>query len=279
MNLSSSESSIEMRTADEDIEEESNQVRRAYRTIRDHINDHHLDFVDPNSDLLENTLTDVEKNLKKVKKPREGVSDSHVFLQLVRLSKERIKNVHCEFRSFSNTEFMDKMKLFMINCAKTNLDGSNRTQIANELENMSADDNNYEPMDDVTLRDENDVDDDAYNRTMTSSKQNSKAAKFYVLKRPILESFGLKAMSYFKILPKPTFLIGSLEKNIQIINKRKQAKINDIDKLEQARTKIQELDANSNENDTHNTLTETERIFSILKKNLQKIQGRSYVFL
>ena len=44
-----------------------------------------------------------------VNKPREAVSDSHILLQLARLGKERIRNVHCEFRSFNNNDFMKKM--------------------------------------------------------------------------------------------------------------------------------------------------------------------------
>jgi hypothetical protein len=45
----------------------------------------------------------------KVKKPREGVSDHDVLLELAVLGKERIRNVHCVFRSFNNNEYMEKL--------------------------------------------------------------------------------------------------------------------------------------------------------------------------
>lgn len=68
-----------------------------------------MEYIDPNSDKLEAALNDVENNFKNVKKPREAVSDSYILLQLARLGKERIRNVHCEFRSFNNNDFMKKM--------------------------------------------------------------------------------------------------------------------------------------------------------------------------
>ena len=44
-----------------------------------------------------------------VKKPREGVSDSNILLELAILGKERIRNVHCVFRSFNPSEYIEKL--------------------------------------------------------------------------------------------------------------------------------------------------------------------------
>ena len=37
------------------------------------------------------------------------MSDSHILLELAILGRERIKNVACEFRSFNNIEFLEKI--------------------------------------------------------------------------------------------------------------------------------------------------------------------------
>ena len=43
------------------------------------------------------------------KKASDNVTGLCVYLQLALMGKERIKNVHCEFRSFNGLDFMDKL--------------------------------------------------------------------------------------------------------------------------------------------------------------------------
>jgi len=76
-------------------------------------------------------------------------------------------------------------------------------------------------------------------------------------------------MHYFRVLPRPRFLLGSLERaeqNIAKTRKVRQQKAKSKDQIEAVRTKIKELDPNSKDNETNNTVSETERIFDLLKK-------------
>jgi hypothetical protein len=50
----------------------------------------------------------IEVNVK-VKNPREAVTDSNAILELAILGKERIKNLHCEYRTFNNCDFMNRL--------------------------------------------------------------------------------------------------------------------------------------------------------------------------
>lgn len=44
-----------------------------------------------------------------VRKTSDALAGNQTVLQVAILAKERIKNVHCEFRSFKNYDFMDKL--------------------------------------------------------------------------------------------------------------------------------------------------------------------------
>lgn len=213
-----------------------------------------LEYVDPNSDHLETALNDVENNFKNVNKPREAVSDSYILLQLARLGKERIRNVHCEFRSFNNNDFMKKMRAFMTGRKAAEDDESDE-----ESEN------------EVTL-----------SRTGKSRtfKKEPKRKESYVLTRPVLKKFGSQCMRYFHVPPKPTFLLGALEKDIAITNKRKYTRATKVEPevAEKQRTKIRELDANAKETETNNTISEVERVFSVLKKVYKKLKQSPICF-
>jgi hypothetical protein len=82
-------------------------------------------------------------------------------------------------------------------------------------------------------------------------------------------------MNYFKILPRPTFLLGSLDKELILSKKQivRQKKEKSKEVEESRRTKIKELDVNSKENEINNTVGETERIFKILKKYYKRSKG------
>ena len=105
---------------------------------------------------------------------------------------------------------------------------------------------------------------DEEDERIRSPQRNSKQ---YVLTKPIISSFGQNIMNYFCLLPRPKFLLGSLEKELilskkQVVRQKKEKQPED----ESKRTKIKELSADSNENEVNNTVGETERIFKILKR-------------
>ena len=109
------------------------------------------------------------------------------------------------------------------------------------------------------------------------SKKTQKATvnDRYVLTKPILSAFGEKAMSYCRLPPRPTFMLGSLDKDLIVTHKkvRQQRRAADRDDVEAKRTKIRELDAESNENEANSTVSEIERVFKCLKRAYKKLNG------
>lgn len=119
----------------------------------------------------------------------------------------------------------------------------------------------------------NDSDEDM-EETRTQRNKQSKSNNSYVFTRPILSKFGKHVMNYFRISPRPTFLLGSLDKEILMTQKKvRQRKAVDKSSNEELRTKIKELDVNSKENETSTTVTEIERIFKILKRYFKRTKG------
>lgn len=88
----------------------------------------------------------------------------------------------------------------------------------------------------------------------------------YVLTRPILAKFGQVAMSHFRLPPRPTFLLGSLDKEPGFKKARlRKAPVVRDDTAKQ--TKIKELKGDEeDEIDQNSTVNEIERIFKILKR-------------
>jgi len=230
-------------------------VRKAYRKYREEMIDNRLECVDPNSNLIETIMDKVEKTFNSVKKPREAVSDSCALHELAILGKERIKNLKCAFRSFNNNEFMDKLKDYMAN-----------------QESTSTKQEPTQPGDDSSEEE----------TTQLNRSRNSKKSKKYVLKKEIIENFGTNVMSYFHILPQPKCLVGSLEKELLLSKKKIQRQRKEKKSDEEVRTKIKELDVNDNNKEANNTVSETERIYTILKKYFKKNKGNPlclYTFL
>lgn len=126
------------------------------------------------------------------------------------------------------------------------------------------------------------VEDDESDEEMDDQSTNSQAREFnssakskYVLTKPIIKSFGTNVMSYFQILPQPKFLLGSLDKELnlgkkQIVRQRRERRVSD----EGLRTKIKELGVkDSDEVETNNTVQETERIYKLLCRYSKKLNG------
>lgn len=101
--------------------------------------------------------------------------------------------------------------------------------------------------------------------------------KSYVLTKSILSKFGLLTMGFFRLPPKPTFLLGSLDKELLMTQKKIRQRRTALDNSdEEKRTKIKEIDADSNENETNSTVNEIDRIFKCLKKFHKKLNGREF---
>lgn len=66
-----------------------------------------------------------------------------------------------------------------------------------------------EPLDEEELDEEENGDE-----PRTSKRAARKSSNFYVLTKPVLENFGKKCMNYFNVLPRPSFLLGSLNKEV-----------------------------------------------------------------
>lgn len=123
---------------------------------------------------------------------------------------------------------------------------------------------------------------EAENRSPNTSENRGRKASqsTYVLTKSNIARFGNYAMNFFLIPPRPTFLIGSLDKEIVIKHKIVRQKVEkNTNEMEAKRTKIKELEAGSKENETNNTVSETERIFRILKRAYKRGKGAyAYVF-
>lgn len=99
----------------------------------------------------------------------------------------------------------------------------------------------------------------------------------YALTRDNIINFGRHVLPYFRIIPRATFLLGSLDKEIVQPAARKQREVKPrkeklkVDK-EAVRTQIKELNKENveDENDKNPTVSEIERIYSILKKYHKK---------
>jgi non-structural maintenance of chromosomes element 4 len=94
----------------------------------------------------------------------------------------------------------------------------------------------------------------------------------YSLTRNNILYFGKRVLPYFRIQPRPSFLLGSLDKEVvQKVRKQRETKPRKekqkLDK-EAARTQIKELNKENvlEENDKNPTVSEIERVYTILKK-------------
>ena len=107
------------------------------------------------------------------------------------------------------------------------------------------------------------------------SQSNQKATTAndhgYVLSNTIIVNFGRKVMNYFRIPPRPTFLLGSLDKEVPVVQRKpRQARKVNEQNIEEVRTKIKEMDTNSEENESSSTVKEIERIYRILERKVNK---------
>jgi hypothetical protein len=275
--MTTDENTDPMNSIGDEAEKEANRVRKVYRKIRDEIIENRISFVDPNSNLIENALENVDAAFASVKKPREAVTDSNVLLTLATLGKERIKNVRCVFRSFNNNEFMNKLKIHMSKGVskqhRQTKDNHNATSLNNDDD--FDDQNESDETMDTTVATKVTVSSRKTKKTKNQSQsQRNQQQNLYVMTMPILEAFGSQVMYFFKILPRPCSLVGSLGQAIAIKEKRKAYQVRSkTEKEDSQRTKIKELDVNSKENDENSTVSEIERIYELVKKYCKKLKG------
>lgn len=125
----------------------------------------------------------------------------------------------------------------------------------------------------LSIQDDEDFDSDIENESSQFQKKNNNTKKTpYLLTKPILSKFGDFSMNFFRVTPRPTFLLGSLEKEIPTkIKKVRQRRINEKRNDDQ-KTEIKELEENSNEKEISTTVTEIERIYKILKRFFKKFK-------
>lgn len=116
------------------------------------------------------------------------------------------------------------------------------------------------------------------NNRNLSKKDKKRLDNRYAMTKPILSKFGSCAMNYFRLPPRPTFLLGSLDQEPVITQKktRQRRAVNDRADEDNGRTKIKELDADSNEAEVNSTVREIERVFKCLEKFHKKLNG-SYI--
>lgn len=264
----------------------SNEVRRALRETREEMQENRLDFVDPNSNLIEETLAKIENIFRLVTKPSDAVSEVNLVYEIAVLTRERIKNVHCAYRSFNNVEFMDKLKEYMISMSENNRSRSYAdTQDENEPEEAEEEEEDDDESDSNDENDENRPEPKPKIKRRTNKRRSANTRTDYALTKQIIQKFGDEVMHYFRVLPRPRFLLGSLEKVDQSLGKTRkvrQQKARNKDPVEVVRTKIKELEANSKDNETNNTVSETERIYDILKKYYARSEGAAiclYTFM
>lgn len=123
----------------------------------------------------------------------------------------------------------------------------------------------------VESDDENSSSDDEMNHT---SNDRRRVQNRYTMTKPILKKFGERTMDYFRLPPRPTFLLGSLDQELLITHKKARQRRAVADRTgNEVRTKIKELDADSNENESSSTVREIERIFKVLEKLHRKLNG------
>jgi hypothetical protein len=92
----------------------------------------------------------------------------------------------------------------------------------------------------------------------------------FVLSKALITNFGFKVMNYFRIPPRSTFLLGSLDKEVPVVQRkpRQASKKEKPEDLEEVRTKIRELKTNSTDTETGSTIKEIERIYRVLEKKV-----------
>lgn len=126
--------------------------------------------------------------------------------------------------------------------------------------------------------DENDDEDTprtSRKRTSKESKSEKRLLNSYVLTKPILSNFGKFAMNYFKIPPRPTFLLGSLDRELIVIQKKQRQRRPADQTTEEQKTKIKEIDQKSKADvEENSTVKETERIFKILKRAYKRSSSK-----
>jgi hypothetical protein len=133
---------------------------------------------------------------------------------------------------------------------------------------------NDDESDDEAMSDQDEEPTSTNHRGARSTQRNSKSNK-YCLTRPILTAFGNYSMKYFRINPRPTFLLGSLDKEIAMTFKkaRQQRKAPERD-LEEKKTNIKELSEKIEDHEQNTTFIAIENIFDCLKKCFKKNKSK-----
>jgi hypothetical protein len=99
-------------------------------------------------------------------------------------------------------------------------------------------------------------------------------ANRYTMTKPILSDAGKFTMNYFRIPPRPTFLLGSLDKEVAMVTKKVRQKRAVEKSVEGKETKIKELSGEPEENDKNSTVNEINGVFKTLRKIFKRSGGK-----
>ena len=171
----------------------------------------------------------------------------------------------------------------MVNCGSSGR--SSRAANTSTIKAENGDDDEQAESDDDDDDDEDETVQSNRRRRSQKSKQvatTSQAAAalspVYCLTGPALAAFGKVAMSYFRLPPRPTFLLGSLDNEVLVrVRKARQRRVVDRNVDEAVKTKVKELGAGEDK-DENSTVNEVERIDFILRKLFKKTKGTPICF-
>ena len=132
----------------------------------------------------------------------------------------------------------------------------------------------------VDVQEESDDDDTVQSHRLRKSHKSK--SPVYCLTGSVLVAFGKVAMGYFRLPPRPTYLLGSLNNNEVLVRVRKirQRRIVDRNADEAVKTKVKELGTagGAEHKDANSTLNEVERIDHILRKLFKKTKSTPICF-
>jgi hypothetical protein len=131
-----------------------------------------------------------------------------------------------------------------------------------------------------TFREEESEDDDEEeNVTISRGKNSDRNANRYTMTKLILSGAGKCVMNYFRITPRPTFLLGSLDKEVATVTKKVRQKRAVEKTVEGKETKIKELSGEGDESEKNSTVNEINAVFKTLRRIYKRSGGTLFYHL
>ncbi|KAK3094990.1 hypothetical protein FSP39_008802 [Pinctada imbricata] len=86
------------------------EVRRGYRTLLEDLQKNKEEYINPQSESLNEALQGANELNTKVKAPREGALDSATILMISNLGRQKVEALKTDFIKFEPVEFAEKLK-------------------------------------------------------------------------------------------------------------------------------------------------------------------------